>query len=124
MSIFVDNVEKLSLENSNFRKVIATNDHSQLVLMSLRPMEDIGMETHDTVDQFFRVERGVGKAVLDGAEHEFSDGFTIVIPAGTAHNIINTSEIDDLKLYTIYSPANHPDGTTHATKEDAIKAGD
>lgn len=124
MSLFVDNIEKLTLENSNFRKVIATNGYSQLVLMSLLPMEDIGMETHPNVDQFFRVEKGVGKAVLNGTEYEFSDGFAIVVPAGTEHNIINTSETDELKLYTIYSPANHPDGTIHATKEIAIAAGD
>lgn len=124
MSLFVDNIEKQTLENTNFRKVIATNGYSQLVLMSLLPMEDIGMETHPNVDQFFRVERGMGKAVLNGTEYEFSDGFAIVIPAGTEHNIINTSETDKLKLYTIYSPANHPDGIIHTTKEIAIKAGD
>ncbi len=124
MSLFVDNIEKLTLENDNFRKVIATNGYSQLVLMSLLPMEDIGMETHPNVDQFFRVEKGMGKAVLNGTEYEFSDGFAIVVPAGTEHNIINTSETEKLKLYTIYSPANHPDGTIHATKEIAIKAGD
>jgi len=123
MSLFVDNIEKLTLENTNFRKVLATNGYSQLVVMSLKPMEDIGMETHPNVDQFFRVEKGVGKTILNGTEYEFSDGFAIVIPAGTEHNIINTSETDELKLYTIYSPANHPDGTVHATKEDAIKAG-
>ena len=124
MSLFVDNIDKITLENSNFRKVIATNGYSQLVLMSLKPMEDIGMETHPNVDQFFRVEKGMGKAILNGTEYEFSDGFAIVIPAGTEHNIINTSETDELKLYTIYSPANHPDGTIHATKEIAIAAGD
>jgi mannose-6-phosphate isomerase-like protein (cupin superfamily) len=124
MAIFVENIEKQTLENENFRKVIATNGYSQLVLMSLLPMEDIGMETHPAVDQFFRVEKGMGKAVLNGTEYEFSDGFAIVIPAGTEHNIINTSETDKLKLYTIYSPANHPDGTIHATKEIAVKAGD
>jgi mannose-6-phosphate isomerase-like protein (cupin superfamily) len=122
MAVFVENLEKQTVENTNFRKVISTNAHSQLVLMSLKPMEDIGMETHDTVDQFFRIEEGVGKAVLNGTEYEFSAGFGIVIPAGTEHNIINTSATEDLKVYTIYSPANHPDGTIRATKEDAVKA--
>ena len=124
MALFVDNIEKLTLENTNFRKVLATNGYSQLVVMSLKPMEDIGMETHPNVDQFFRVEKGMGKAVLNGTEYAFSDGFAIVIPAGTEHNIINTSETDELKLYTIYSPANHPEGTIHTTKEEAIKVGD
>jgi mannose-6-phosphate isomerase-like protein (cupin superfamily) len=124
MAIFVENLEKQAVENINFRKVISTNGHSQLVLMSLKPMEDIGMETHDNVDQFFRIEEGVGKAVLNGTEYEFSSGFGVVIPAGTEHNIINTSATEDLKVYTIYSPANHPDGTIHATKKEAVKAGD
>lgn len=122
MSLFVDNIEKLTLENTNFRKVLATNEHSQLVVMSLKPMEDIGMEVHETIDQFFRIDKGVGKVIMNGAEYEFSDGFALVVPAGTEHNIINTSETDDLKLYTIYSPANHPDGTIHATKEEAMAA--
>ncbi len=124
MAIFVENLEKQTVENTNFRKVISTNAHSQLVLMNLKSMEDIGIETHDKVDQFFRIEEGVGKAVLNGTEYEFSAGFGIVIPAGTEHNIINTSATEQLKVYTIYSPANHPDGTIHASKEDAIKAGD
>jgi mannose-6-phosphate isomerase-like protein (cupin superfamily) len=85
-------------------------------------MEEIGMETHPNVDQFFRIEEGFGKAVLDGTEYEFSAGFGIVIPAGTEHNIINTSATDNLKVYTIYSPANHPDGTIQATKAEAEEA--
>lgn len=124
MAMFIENLEKQTVENTNFRKVISTNVHSQLVLMNLKPMEDIGMETHDNVDQFFRIEGGVGKAVLNGTEYEFSAGFGIVIPAGTEHNIINTSATEELKMYTIYSPPNHPDGTIHATKEEAMKAGD
>ena len=119
MPIFVDDIEKLTLENSNFRKVLSTNSHSQLVVMSLKPTEDIGMEVHNDVDQFFRIDSGQGKVVANGQEYEISDGYAIVIPAGTEHNIINTSETEDLKLYTIYSPANHPDGTIHATKEEA-----
>jgi mannose-6-phosphate isomerase-like protein (cupin superfamily) len=122
MALFVENLEKQTVENTNFRKVISTNGHSQLVLMNLKPMEDIGMEVHDNVDQFFRIEEGVGKAILNGVEYEFSPGFGIVIPAGTNHNIINTSATDDLKVYTIYSPANHPDGTIRATKADAVEA--
>jgi mannose-6-phosphate isomerase-like protein (cupin superfamily) len=124
MALFVENLEKQTVGNTNFRKVISTNGYSQLVLMSLKPMEDIGMETHENVDQFFRIEDGVGKAVLNGTEYEFSAGFGIVIPAGTEHNIINTSATENLQVYTIYSPANHPDGTIHTTKEEAIKAGD
>lgn len=124
MAIFVENLEKQAVENTNFRKVISTNAHSQLVLMSLKPMEEIGMETHDNVDQFFRIEEGSGKAILNGTEYKFTSGYGIVIPAGTEHNIINTSETQDLKVYTIYSPANHPDGTVHSTKEEAVRAGD
>ncbi|MFZ2663796.1 MAG: cupin domain-containing protein [Patescibacteria group bacterium] len=122
MAIFVDNIEKLTLENTNFRKVLATNGHSQLVVMSLKPMEDIGMEVHNTVDQFFRIDKGTGKVIMNGTEYKFSDGYALVVPAGTEHNIINTSETEDLKLYTIYSPANHPEGTIHATKEEAMAA--
>ena len=119
MPIFVDNIEELTLGNTNFRKVLSTNGHSQLVLMCLKPMEDIGMEVHDNVDQFFRIDAGEGKVIADGQEFVITDGFAIVIPAGTEHNIINTSETEDLKLYTVYSPANHPDGTIHVTKEEA-----
>ena len=116
---FVQNIEKLTEDNTNFRKVIYTAHHSQLVLMSLVPSEEIGMETHPENDQFFRVESGEGKAIIDGSEHTFSAGFCIVIPAGSQHNIINTSAVSELKLYTIYSPAHHKDGTVHATKATA-----
>lgn len=119
MPIFVDNIEELTLGNTNFRKVLSTNGHSQLVVMSLKPMEDIGMEVHNDVDQFFRIDAGEGKVIANGQEFNITDGYAIVIPAGTEHNIINTSETEDLKLYTIYSPANHPDGTIHVTKEEA-----
>jgi mannose-6-phosphate isomerase-like protein (cupin superfamily) len=121
MPIFVDNIEKLTLDNNNFRKVLSTNGHSQLVIMSLKAGEDIGMEVHNNVDQFFRIDSGQGKVVADGEEFEISDGFAVVIPAGTEHNIINTSETEDLKLYTIYSPANHPDGTIHETRAEAME---
>lgn len=119
MAIFVDNIEELTLGNSNFRQVLSTNGHSQLVIMSLKPLEDIGMEVHNDVDQFFRIDAGQGKVIANGQEYEITDGYAIVIPAGTEHNLINTSETEDLKLYTVYSPANHPDRTIHATKEEA-----
>lgn len=117
---YVTNIEKDSLENENFRKVLYTAKNSQLVVMSLKPMEDIGMETHQ-LDQFIRMEKGTGKAVLNGKEYELTDGFAVVIPAGTEHNIINTSETEEMKLYTVYSPPNHKDGVVHPTKADAMK---
>ncbi len=119
MPIFVDNIEELTLGNTNFRQVLSTNGYSQLVIMSLKPGEDIGMEIHNDVDQFFRIDAGEGKVIANGQEYSVTDGFAIVIPAGTEHNIINTSETEDLKLYTVYSPANHPDGTIHVTKAEA-----
>lgn len=115
------NIEKKTLENENFREVLFTAQHCQLVLMSLKPKEDIGMEIHEIVDQFIRVEKGVGKAVLDGIEIELSDGMAIVVPSGTKHNIINTSSSDEMKLYTLYSPAHHKDKTIHKTKAAAKK---
>ena len=120
MKGYVDNIEKLTLENENFRKVLYTGKHSQLVLMSLKPNEDIGLEVHPNVDQFFRIEKGQGKVVIDGIEHEISDGVAVIVPAGSEHNVINTSATESLKLYTIYSPANHKDGTIHETKEIAM----
>lgn len=118
MKGYITNIEKDSLENSNFRKVLYTAKNSQLVLMSLKPGEEIGMETH-TLDQFFRVEQGEGKAILDGVEHKIEDGSAVVIPAGTNHNIINTSLDKEMKLYTIYSPPEHQDGVVRVTKEEA-----
>jgi mannose-6-phosphate isomerase-like protein (cupin superfamily) len=106
--------------NTNFRKVIFTAPHSQLVLMSLLPGEEIGMEVHPNIDQFFRFEAGQGKAVLNGEETVFKANDVVIVPAGTNHNIINTSMSEPLKLYTVYSPANHPEGTVHATKADAV----
>lgn len=120
MKGYIGNIEKETKENENFRKVLFTAPHSQLVVMSLLPGEDIGEEVHE-VDQFIRVETGKGKAVLDGEEFEIEDDWAVVIPAGTRHNIINTSS-EKMKLYTIYSPANHPEGTIHSTKEEAMKA--
>lgn len=119
MKGFISNIEKLSLENGNFRKVLYTAKNSQLVVMNLKPQEDIGEEIHQ-LDQFIRCESGQGKAILDGIEHDISDGFAVVVPAGTKHNIFNTSEDRELKLYTVYSPPNHKDGTIHATKADAV----
>ncbi|AKB29551.1 Mannose-6-phosphate isomerase [Methanosarcina siciliae T4/M] len=119
MKGFSINIEEATLENNNFRKVLYTSKHSQLVLMSLRPMEDIGMEVHEENDQFFRFEAGQGKCIIDGNEYAVSDGFAIVVPAGSQHNVINTSETEELKLYTIYSPAHHKDGIVRATKEEA-----
>jgi len=113
------NIEEETLVNTNFRKVLYTGKHSQLVLMSLLPSEDIGMEVHPDNDQFFRFEKGQGKCIIDGNEYLVSDGFAIVVPAGAQHNIINMSATDDLKLYTIYSPANHLDGIVRATKSEA-----
>ena len=112
-------IEKKSLENDFFREVLFTGPHSQLVIMSLKPGEEIGQETHPDTDQFIRVEAGKGRAVLDGEEYELADGSAIVIPAGTEHNVINTSSTDSLKLYTVYTPPEHPDGTIHKTKDEA-----
>lgn len=117
MKGYVQNIEKLTLENTDFRRVLYTAKHSQLVLMSLLPGEEIGAEVHE-LDQFLRIEAGEGKAVLDGVEHAIGDGSAIVVPAGTEHNIINTSEAP-MKLYTVYSPPEHKDGTVHTTKADA-----
>src|SRR5579864_3929397 len=119
MTGFIINIEEKTLQNENFREVLYTAQHSQLVLMSLNPNEEIGMEVHEIVDQFIRVESGTGKAILNGEEHQLSDGSAVVVPAGTQHNIINTSSDKKMKLYTIYSPAHHKDGTVHKTKADA-----
>lgn len=115
---FVTNIEKDSLENKNFRKVLYTAKNSQLVVMSLLPKEEIGEEVHQ-LDQFIRVEKGHGKTILNDVESEISDGFAVVVPAGTKHNIINTSETEEMKLYTVYSPPNHKDDTIHTTKAEA-----
>ncbi len=119
MTGFHADIETETLNNTNFRKVLFTAPHSQLVLMSLLPNEEIGMEVHQNVDQFFRFEAGEGKAILNGEEIAFKANDVVIVPAGTNHNIINTSGTESLKLYTIYSPANHPDGTINATKADA-----
>ncbi len=118
MKGFVTNIEKDTQENNFFRKVLYTALNSQLVIMSINPNEEIGEETH-SLDQFLRIESGTGKAVLDGVEHEISDGSAVLVPAGMKHNIINTGS-DALKLYTLYSPAEHMDKTVHETKADAV----
>ncbi len=118
MKGYVVNIEKASLENEYFRKVLYTARNSQVVVMSLKPGEDIGSEVHG-LDQFIRVESGTGKTILSGAEHEISDGYAVVVPAGVEHNIINTSGNKAMKLYTVYSPPNHKDGTIHGTKQKA-----
>jgi mannose-6-phosphate isomerase-like protein (cupin superfamily) len=120
MNGYVINIEQESVGNNNFRKVLYTAPYCQLVVMSLKPLEDIGEEVH-ALDQFLRVEEGEGKTVLNGIEHSISSGFAIVVPAGTKHNIINTSSDKEMKLYTVYAPANHRDGVVHATKEEAEK---
>lgn len=119
---YTDNIEDRTLENSNFRKVLFTGKYMQLVVMSLKPREDIGEEVHDTVDQFFRIEEGEAKVVMNGEETILTDDMVAIVPAGTLHNVINTSDTNDLKLYTIYAPSNHPEGTIHATKEEAMAA--
>lgn len=116
---YLTNIEKDSLENKNFRKVLYTAKYSQLVLMSLRPGEEIGEEVH-RLDQFIRIEAGEGLAVLDGVKHKISDGSAVVIPAGTRHNIINSSRNAEMKIYTVYSPPEHRDQVTHKTKKEAM----
>ena len=117
---FVVDMESATKENTNFRKVLYTGKTAQLVVMSLNPNEDIGMESHNTVDQFFRVDFGSGKVVIRGVEHALKNGSAFIIPQGTKHNVIAGK--DGMKLYTIYSPSNHADGTVHKTKDDAEKS--
>lgn len=119
MTGFCNNIEDITKQNSYFRKVLFTGKYCQLVVMSLKPGEEIGMEIHDNVDQFFRFEDGEGKVIIEDKEYMVQDGSAVIVPAGSRHNVINTSQTDDLKLYTIYSPPNHPDGTIHKTKEEA-----
>lgn len=117
MNGYVENIETLSRENENFRRVLYTGKHSQLVLMSLLPNEDIGEEVHD-VDQFLRVEKGAGRAIVNGVSHDLEDGSVVVVPMGATHNIVNTGS-DSMKLYTLYMPPHHRDGVIHKTKADA-----
>ena len=112
-------IEARTLANDKFREVLYTAKNSQLVVMTLRPGEEIGLEKHEGHDQFIRVEAGEGVAILDGERHALADGVAVVIPAGTEHNVINTSRTDPMRLYTIYSPPEHPPGTVHRTKAEA-----
>ena len=120
MSGYIENIEEKALGNSYFREVVFTGKYCQLVLMSLKPGEEIGSEVHKKVDQFFRIEKGSAKVIINGIESLVTDGAGIIVPAGSEHNIINLSTSSDLKLYTIYSPPNHKDGVIHKTKKDAI----
>ncbi len=113
-------IEELTLKNRNFRQVLYTSKNCQLVLMTLQPQEDIGMEVHQENDQFFRVEKGQGKCIIDGNEYELKDGSVIIVPAGAEHNVINTSKTETLNLYTIYAPPHHKDGIVRKTKAEAI----
>lgn len=115
---YVTNIEHDTLANEDYRRVLFTGAHTQLVLMSLRPGDEIGLERHAGHDQFIRVESGSGTLLLAGAQHELRDGSAVVIPADTEHNVINTSRDEPLKLYTLYSPPEHPDGTVHRRKSD------
>jgi mannose-6-phosphate isomerase-like protein (cupin superfamily) len=115
------NIEKDTLANENFRKVLYTGKHCQLVLMSLKPKEEIGLEVHEENDQFFRFESGQGEVFIDGTKYEVGNGDVIIVPTGAEHNVVNISDTENLKLYTIYSPAHHQDGVIRATKEEAEK---
>ena len=117
---FDANLEKETLKNDDFRRVLYTGKHSQLVLMNLRPGEEIGEEVHETIDQFFRIQAGEGVVTIDGVEHKVMDGSGVIVPSGARHNVINRSK-KDLKLYTIYSPPEHIDKTIRNTKADALK---
>lgn len=119
MTGFVENIEQKTQANTYFRQVIFTSQHVQLVLMCLKPGEEIGMEVHEITDQFLRIESGEGKVIMNGEETAIVDGFAIVVPAGAKHNVINTSSEKELKLYTVYAPPHHKDGTIHKTKEEA-----
>lgn len=119
MKGFFTHIDQATLQNGNFRQVLYTGKHSQLVLMCLQPGEEIGMEVHPDNDQFFRFEHGQGRSEIDGNTYELKDGTAVVVPAGAKHNIVNTSATETLQMYTIYSPAHHRDGIVRATKAEA-----
>jgi mannose-6-phosphate isomerase-like protein (cupin superfamily) len=119
MSGYSINIEEKTLAGNNFREVLYTTARSQLVIMTLQPGEEIGLEKHEGHDQFIRIEAGRGVAILDGERHPLEDGVAVVIPAGTEHNVINSSDSEPMRLYTLYTPPEHPDGIVHATKRDA-----
>ena len=120
MKGYVVVIEKETKKNTDFRRVLYTGKHSQLVLMNIKPSEEIGEETHEDVDQFFRFEEGEGKVIIDNVEHRVKDGYGVIVPAGARHNVVNTSKITNLKLYTIYSPPEHQDGVVRHTKKEAM----
>lgn len=120
MKGFNQNIEQATLENVNFRKVLYTAKHCQLVLMALQPKEEIGMEVHPDNDQFFRFEAGQGKVIIDGNVYSVQHGAAVIVSAGTQHNVINTSATEPLKLYTLYSPAHHKDQIVRTTKAEAV----
>lgn len=123
MTGYFGHIEKETIDNNNFRKVLFTGKHAQLVVMCLQPGEEIGNEVHANVDQFFRIEIGEATFVLNGKEtHVAKDGDAVIVPAGTYHNVLNGSKTSVVKLYTVYSPPNHPDKTIHKTKSEADKA--
>ena len=123
MNPFVGNIEELTETNENFRKVLFTGKFTQLVVMCLKGGEEIGREVHDDVDQFFRIEEGEAEFIFNDEErYQVKADDAVIVPAGTIHNVVNRSKTDDLKLYTLYSPPNHPDGTLHATKAEADAA--
>jgi mannose-6-phosphate isomerase-like protein (cupin superfamily) len=117
---FKSNIEKNTLDNNDFRRVLYTGRHSQLVLMNLKPGEEIGEEIHKTIDQFFRFEKGEGMVSIDGIKQKVADGDAVIVPAGAKHNVMNMSKTKELKLYTIYSPPEHQEGTVRKTKADAL----
>jgi len=119
MAGFSINIEEKTLQNAYFREVLHTTARTQLVVMTLQPGEEIGQEKHEGHDQFIRVEAGEGTAILDGERHALEDGTALVIPAGTEHNVINTSTSEPMRLYTLYAPPEHPDGTIHRNKAEA-----
>ncbi len=119
MTGYIDNIQQQTLNNNNFRKILFTGPKSQLVVMSLKPGEDIGEEVHPNIDQFFRIEQGTAKVIIDDREEVVHDDYAIVVPAGSKHNVINIGDVE-LKLYTIYTPPEHKDGTVQKTKEDAM----
>ena len=118
---YVDNIEKATVENDLFRRVLYTGQNIQLVLMTLQPGEEIGAETHDDRDQFFRIEEGEGEIHIDGVKNRVEDDFAVIVPAGALHNVVNTGD-KPLRLYTIYGPPEHVDGTVHKTKQEADAA--
>lgn len=120
MNGFNGNIEQLSINNTNFRQVLYTSKHAQLVLMSLKPGEEIGEEIHNENDQFFRFEAGQGLVQIDGNEYDVSDGSAVIVPSGARHNVINISDTEDLKLYTIYMPPHHKDGIVRVTRDEAM----